>query len=194
MRDNKVKNINEKVLQFFEDNNIATDNIKKLWLSKENQLSLYNSLTLPKNNMPKKYTSSYLYFCSENRDIIKEELSKKLGQNPKCSVITKELGFRWNELKQTGNIEKYEKLAELDKQRYLKEKKSLDEKKPETKPEKKVETKPEKKVDNLNKYQRFCAIKRPQLKLEYPNQKAVEITKKLSDAWKKLSHEEKDKF
>ena len=195
MRDNKVKNINEKVLQFFEDNNISTDNIKKLWLSKENQESVFNSLTLAKKDTPKKYTSSYLYFCAENRSIVKEELTNKFGQVPKCTAITKELGSRWNILKEKGDIEKYEKLAELDKQRYLKEKNAKEvEKKEEKKAEKKEEKKVEKKVENLNKYQRFCNIKRPELKLKFPNEKAVEITKKLSVEWKKLSDEEKDKF
>lgn len=66
---------------------------------------------------PKRAKSSYLFFCTEMRDKVRDEIDDNSATN-----VTRELGIRWNTLKQEGKIQKYEKLAEQDKLRYQTEK------------------------------------------------------------------------
>ena len=67
----------------------------------------------------KKNKSAYIFFCEEQRQVIKSE-------NPemKAKEIMSELGKRWKEL---DDKEKYKELAEKDKERYEEEKKNLPE-------------------------------------------------------------------
>ena len=46
----------------------------------------------------------------------------------------------------------------------------------------------------LNGYQKYSEVRRPALKSSFPNEKPVDITKKLSEEWKVLSNEEKQKW
>lgn len=68
---------------------------------------------------PKRSKSSYLWFCSEERDKIKKE-------KPALSAkeITAELGTKWQSLKSSSPdlLKKYESLASDDKSRYASEK------------------------------------------------------------------------
>ena len=68
---------------------------------------------------PKRSKSSYLWFCSEERDKIKKE-------KPTLSAkeITAELGTKWQSLKSNNPelLKKYESLASDDKSRYTSEK------------------------------------------------------------------------
>lgn len=68
---------------------------------------------------PKRSKSSYLWFCSEERDKIKKE-------KPTLSAkeITAELGTKWQSLKSSSPdlLKKYESLASDDKSRYASEK------------------------------------------------------------------------
>jgi len=70
---------------------------------------------------PKRSKSSYLWFCSEERDKIKKE-------KPTLSAkeITAELGTKWQSLKSNNPelLKKYESLASDDKSRYASEKAS----------------------------------------------------------------------
>ena len=97
----------------------------------------------------------------------------------------------WNELKTSGDISKYEKLAAKDRKRYEKEKGVAPTK------TKKTRTKKTEHVQNdtgrkKTGYQIFCAQKRPELKQENPKFDAKDITKELSRLWRSLSDEEKE--
>ena len=68
----------------------------------------------------KKNKSSYMFFCADNRQAVKDECPDLNNKQ----IIT-ELGARWKKLKEGGESEKlkgYEALAAQDKERYLKEK------------------------------------------------------------------------
>ena len=68
----------------------------------------------------KKNKSSYMFFCAENRQVVKDECPELNNKQ----IIT-ELGARWKKLKESGDSEKlkhYETLAAQDKERYAKEK------------------------------------------------------------------------
>jgi len=68
----------------------------------------------------KKNKSSYMFFCADNRQAVKDECPDLNNKQ----IIT-ELGARWKKLKELGDSEKlkgYEALAAQDKERYLKEK------------------------------------------------------------------------
>ena len=73
---------------------------------------------------PKRGKSAYIFFCNANREVVKSELGDEL----KTTEITKELGARWNKLKESTKasdkklLTKYEKMATDDKDRYEKEK------------------------------------------------------------------------
>jgi hypothetical protein len=66
---------------------------------------------------PKRAKSAYLFFCTEMRDKVRGELEDNSATN-----VTRELGVRWNTLKEQGKVQKYQKQAQEDKARYEKEK------------------------------------------------------------------------
>ena len=66
---------------------------------------------------PKRAKSAYLFFCAEMRDKVRDELEDNSATN-----VTRELGVRWNTVKEQGKVQKYEKQAGEDKARYEKEK------------------------------------------------------------------------
>jgi len=71
-------------------------------------------------NKPKRGKSTYIFFCADHREKVKEEL----GDAAKATDVIAELGKRWNELKASTKasdkkkLEKYEKQARDDKERY----------------------------------------------------------------------------
>jgi hypothetical protein len=71
---------------------------------------------------PKRAKSAYLFFCAEYRQTVKDDL----GADTKVTEITKELGSRWNMLKndssRASELAKFTKAADGDKQRYNDEK------------------------------------------------------------------------
>jgi len=67
---------------------------------------------------PRRAKSAYLFFCSDAR----EEVKNYLGDNASATDITKELGKRWNVLKEEKKCDKYETLAREDRERYYREK------------------------------------------------------------------------
>ena len=173
-------------------------------------------------NGPKRAKSAYLFFCTEYRPVVKDDL----GENAKVTDITKELGSRWNALKsdssRAAELAKYTDAADVDKQRYKDEKsadgkqtkapaknKASDNAKTNAKTTKKAKTdvvdddiveeeavtkKPatKKSEGTANGYQSFCAANRASIKEQYPKAKVHEITKKLSTAWKALPKKEQD--
>ena len=96
---------------------------------------------------PKKNMSGYLFFCREERPIVKKEIP-----DIKSGDVMVELGARWNELK-TENPEKvkeYMEMAAEDKERYLEEMKNYVPSDEEEKPkEKKSRAKKAAKVEEV---------------------------------------------
>jgi hypothetical protein len=127
---------------------------------------------------PKRAKSAYLYFCSEFRQKVKNDL----GDNAKATNVTKELGVRWNALKSEGGTAKFDKLAENDRVRYQKEK--------DPKKGKSSSVNSEERTG----YQVFCDKMRPKIKEDNPKARASDITKKLSAAWKALSKKEQESY
>uniref|UniRef100_A0A6C0CXU1 HMG box domain-containing protein n=1 Tax=viral metagenome TaxID=1070528 RepID=A0A6C0CXU1_9ZZZZ len=70
-----------------------------------------------KKDGPKRSKSAYMFFCEDER-------SKVTQANPSFSAkeVVSELGKRWNNVKGTNLVEKYDKLALADKERYNSEK------------------------------------------------------------------------
>lgn len=134
---------------------------------------------------PKRPKTSYLYFCEDNR----EKVLLDLGDNAKATNVTKELGLRWTLAKQNNEIEKYVKLAEKDKTNYFNMKKNKKEE--DTEPENNAKIQ---KITHLNGYQKFCAERRDQVKEEFPKDKALDITKRLSVEWKNMSKDQQKSY
>jgi len=69
-------------------------------------------------NKPKRGLSAYFFFGKDVRaDVIKNECK---GDGSKVTEVMKAIGVRWGKVDAKGR-EKYEKLAEADKERYAKE-------------------------------------------------------------------------
>ena len=130
---------------------------------------------------PKRAKSAYLYFCDDFREKVKKELG-----DVAATKITTRLGELWNEHKKNGNISKYQKLSQKDKERYRSQKNT----------DEKTKTKPKKAKTTRKKtgYQIFCSIKRPELKEENPDMEAKDITREISRLWKSLDTEEKNSY
>jgi len=77
---------------------------------------------------PKRAQSAYLYFCAEERDNVK----KSLGADAQQTDVTRELGSRWNALKEKGAqaVSKYNAMAHADAERYKNEKAQFDSSRP----------------------------------------------------------------
>ena len=166
---------------------------------------------------PKKNKSSYMFFCSDERETIKNE-------NPELSnkEILVEMGARWKILKESDpdRLKKYEELAAEDKERFLREKgetssteKTYKEETKET--NKKVSSKEKKtkkvaikeddedeesqkentpKKTKVNGYINFCKGTRDIVKRQKPDFSPKEVTSELGKLWKELSNEEKDSW
>jgi len=168
-----------------------------------------------KRTGPKRANSAYLYFCNANRDKVREQVRKDTGEDPKATQVTKELGLLWNKAKESGNVSEFNKMALVDKERYFSEKegatsnenkvpkkevKSVVKKpvdKKEVKPKVEVKEVVDKPVDTpkkLNGYQLFCSKRRSELKKEFPDEKTIDITKRLSVEWKNKTKEEQQEY
>ena len=136
----QIQNINEFIKAFLQTHGVDEE-IFDQWKNDENQKAieaLMKSLTkapakekkLKDPNAPKRGKSAYLFFCAEHREKVKADL----GEDAKATEVTAELGVRWNALKATMDtgkgaaqkqaqkeFEKYTKMAEEDKERYVAE-------------------------------------------------------------------------
>ena len=69
---------------------------------------------------PKKNLTSYMWFCNSERKNIKKE-----NQSLSSKAVISELASRWQEVKKDSDkLKTYEKMAQDDKERYLREKES----------------------------------------------------------------------
>ena len=154
-------------------------------------------------NAPKRGKSSYIFFCAENRPVVQKEL----GSDAKAVDVTKELGVRWNALKQSTKakdkqaVKKFEQEAKDDKERYDDEMKNYV--RPNTavleeQAVKKKGKKPSNRKKDPNAPKRgksafifFCAEKRSSVKEELGDDaKATDVTIRLGELWRELKEDE----
>ena len=159
-------------------------------------------------NEPKKNKSAYMFYCAEGREEIKQE-----NRDLDNKSIVVELGVRWTKIKESDpdKLKYYNDLAEQDKKRYQEEKgkyvkplKVDDDEEVEKKTKKSTTKKSEdgssssveepKKKTKVNGYINYCTTNREQCKSDNPGILPKDITKKLSEGWKSLSDEEKEKY
>jgi hypothetical protein len=167
-----------------------------------------------KRDGPKRSLTSYIFFCKEQRAVLKEK-------QPKLSTkeLTSELGKRWKELSDAQKVP-YVKLADNDKSRYDSEKTSWvdSEKAPEKeivhekagkdkkskkagkdkKSKKAGKDKKSKKAGKDKKagagYVLFCEEERVILKEEHPDWSSQQLTKELRNAWTDLNQDEQNSY
>ncbi len=167
-------------------------------------------------NAPKRGKSAYMFFCAEYREKVKEELD-----DPKPTEVTTELGRQWNELKtdkkKKKELEKFQKMAAEDKERYQEEMAEYvppSEEEEEEKPKKVVPKKgavkgkgSESKGSSVkgssvkgssakkpSAYTCFVKTQRPEMKEANPEMSGAEITKQLAKAWKEMDEEGKESW
>lgn len=154
-----------------------------------------------KRSGPKRSLTSYIFFCKDQRAILKEE-----EPNLSTKDVTAALGKRWKALSEKDR-KPYEKLAAKDKARYEKDKASWVEPeedsvdKPVTKKGKstKKAVKSDKgKASDKNPaakrkksgYILFCQDERNRIKEEHGDWTSQQVTKELGRRWKELSPDE----
>jgi hypothetical protein len=196
-----VNKFNKFVLSFLKDTS-QSENINELWMSPDVQKQVKHLSASGGNgrkkkdpDAPRRGKSGYLFFCSDHRDAVKASL----GESSKATDVTKELGVRWNALKDSKKpadkkiLAAYEKAAADDKARYQSEKSEY------TPPEsnddentRRGKGKSPKKGPKRAKsgYLYFCEDRRNKLKSENPNLKSTEITSELGRLWNELKSDE----
>ena len=155
-------------------------------------------------NEPKRPCSAYIFYCSQMREEIKNEM-EKAGEDTKGTNVTKKLGEAWKVLssEDSPNKELYEFFldkAKADKERYEKEMEiyksgeEVSDKSTKKEKEKKKDTgkKTSDKAKKETGYGVFCKANREHIKENYPEMSALNITKELSKMWKNLNEKDKD--
>lgn len=146
-----IKTVNKFIINFLTSQNINQEHLDE-WNGKVVQARFKNMIKTERLPKPKGIMSNYLFFCNEEREIVRLE-------NPGLPIknITCELGKRWAELLKSNTPEsivklaRYTELFEQDKIRYNQEKLLLEPVKIKTKKES---------SNNMNEYQKFCAEER----------------------------------
>jgi hypothetical protein len=141
-------------------------------------------------NAPKRGKSAYLFFCAANRDSVKSAL----GADAKATDITKELGVRWNKLKESSKpadkkaLASFESEAQKDKDRYDGEKAEYVPVDVDESDSKRRGGKAKKEGPKRAKsaYLYFCDAHRDEVKSKHPEFKATEITSELGRMWNLL--------
>ena len=199
MSNTSVKKLNNLVSAFLTENE-GVDNLESNWLAPTIQKQV-KSLFSNKGdgrkhkdpNAPKRGKSAYLWFCSEHRDAVKEDL----GPETMATTITTELGARWNSLKndkkRAKELARYQKLASDDKDRYESEKTNYvppaNEHDDGRKKRKRSDKTGPKRAKSAYLY--FCDEKRHEVKATDPDMKATAVTTKLGELWHVLKNDPK---
>jgi len=151
-------------------------------------------------NAPKRGKSSYIFFCSKNREVAK----KRLGDDAKATEVTSELGKMWTDLKaSTKKADKaalagFEAEAAEDKARYEEEKKDyqppsdeeLASMAPTKKGRKTSDKDPNSPKGRKSAYIYFCSEMRPIVKAELGDEGKSMIMGELGKRWKELKENE----
>jgi high mobility group protein B2 len=175
----------QEILTEFVKNNMKVKAIKKTDKKKKDP------------DAPKKNCSSYIFFCKDTRDTVKED-------NPefKGTEVTKELGRLWRELDEEGKAPFVEK-AEADKVRYTKEMEgytpsegfSAGESEGKGKKGKAKKARKPGPKRASSSYLFFCKEQRSKVKDSYPDMDAKDVTRELGRMWKEdMTPKKKKKF
>jgi hypothetical protein len=137
-------------------------------------------------NAPKRGKSSYIFYCIDNREKVKEA-------NPDMSAkeIIRELGRVWREDTSDKVKARYGKKAVADKARYEKDMESYVPPPEILLQKKSARTGPKR---GLTAYIYFCKEHRPIIKEESPELSTKEITSALGKKWKTLTDKKKKPF
>lgn len=200
-----VTALNKFVVTFLDENEGAED-LVGLWKDNENQKEVRKLCKSSDSggkrkkdpSHPKRPKSSYMFFCEENRPLVKNDL----GDDAKTTDITRELGKRWNSLKARlekgeknakAEMAKHEKSHEDDKARYEKEMESYTPPDDFESPQKGRRGKKRKDGPKNAKsaYMFFCDSNRAAVK-KYLGEdvKVTEITRELGKRWNDLKSDE----
>jgi len=197
-----VSKLNNLVVEVFAE---LVEGAEEVWMNEDVQKQVKSLLARsgPKKkkdpNAPKRAKSAYLFFCKDNREKVKGDL----GEKAKNTDVTRELGARWNALKESKKAAdkkamiKYTKQAAEDRERYDAEKADyvpleVDETEvsaPKRRGGKKRADGPKR---GKSAYLFFCQEHRDSVKEENPEMKATEITSELGRLWKEFSTNEEN--
>jgi hypothetical protein len=172
------------------------DTVMQNWNNRKNDIcKAFNSATTsrPKRdpNAPKKWSTNYILFCSEQRKNIKQTHPEMSNDD-----ITRKLGELWQNLSDKDK-KKYQEASQRDKERYQQEMQNYvppadanvnGQQKTRTRGGKTEREGPKR---PLTAYMFFCQENRPQIKSENPNINNREITSELGKKWKSLSDKER---
>ena len=148
----KIKNLSKFILDFMEDNKQSGfEELKDKLNSKPTQIVLKkilqkNMKPIKDLNKPKRGKSSYLYFCDEHRQSVKEEFP-----NYNNKEVVTELGLKWNKFKKDNqsDVEIYENKAKEARELYMNEMKKYKDKQGENEIDDEIEDEIDnKKIDN----------------------------------------------
>lgn len=170
-------NINSFVSDFLNEYD-KTGLLLKKWTSVKNQRKLKKFL---KDNQkdplkPKRGKSGFLYFCDEQRPILKEN-----NKNITVKEIVSQLGKLWRQLKDDNETEKYDLLSIQDRDRYRDEMVTYKKKKGSHSPV--VKSKKDSKETAL---QLYVKSKTPRMREKNPSVADGAIEKSLKEKWKRL--------
>jgi hypothetical protein len=161
-------------------------NIMNLLENRKDKLTQFLSTSKIKRtkdpNAPKKWKTSYIFFCSEQRELLRNQNEKY-----KPTEITSKLADMWRKLSPSERV-KYQELSNADKERYVEEKSNYSHAEECKNNEKNLIKRP------TSSYMYFCMDVRPKFKKENPNLTAKELTSQLGKKWNNLSDEEKTPY
>lgn len=170
-----------KVKKVMDNWNSKKDDVNKLF---SNGSKSGKTKKVKDENAPRKWKSSYIFFCSDKRESVKKS-------NPDLSAteMTKKLGEMWRSLSDEKK-KKYEEMSKKDKVRYESEMESYVPPEGVT-----VEKKKKKERDGpkrpMSAYLYFCKDEREKIKEEHPDMKAKDVTSEMGARWKKLTAAQK---
>ena len=187
------------------------DYMLEAWSEKEMEIKALVDTKMPKKtkkesspkdpNKPKRGKSAYIFYCSDARPAVKEDLG-----DVKPQEVMRELGARWRTLKESTKrsdikmVEKYNKMAADDKVRAAEEMETYvppsdEELAAMVKPKrgrKSSKKKSDKPTKGRNAYIFYTQAMREQVKEENPTVDYKEVNKILSEMWKDVKEEDGD--
>jgi hypothetical protein len=180
MSTNIQKNVLTSLNRFVQDFLKANEELLTLWNDKSNQTLLKKSLDGKKvkkikdKNRPRKM-GPYLCFCVEMRESVK----KSLGDSAKNTEIVKELGKRWNLIKDDpAKVKKYVDQAQKSASAYETAMKTYV-----------VPDAPVRAKRGKSSYLHFCSDNRDAVKKDMPDATNTQITTELGNRWNKLKED-----
>jgi len=150
-------------------------------------------------NRPKRPMSSFMFFANDKRPALRltnpemkiTQIGKRLGEL--WHVITPEDKKRY-ELMHTADLERYKKQMETYVAPPSDSSDDASSKKRRKKAKPVDENQPKQPKRAMSSFMFFSNDKRGEVKLQYPDLKVTEISKKLSEVWKQYTAEDKKRY